>query len=263
MQPAQRTVVPPDDTHKYFVANQAWTTFVMGEVGSPHDFFLIGAAAEPETCYPLLTGNLLDSAGRLLCRLVRNVLTRNPANCQKVMGAGIGYEIRDALGRPILSVKSRLRQLLGLPQPIYVTSVTGNLYDRTGRLVFATATGEESGRPLDELKYGFGAHDQLRLTHGMTEQDQQAAQLILNNRGVVLEPVSGEINGGELCLDGKILTRVRVKNCKVVIRTGEFVIVPPCELDSNTFVMEGPAWNVVQLYLANANSTLRALAGNG
>jgi hypothetical protein len=188
------------------------------------------------------------------------VLTQNPGHCQKVMGDGIGYEIRDVTDQPILSVRSRYRELLGQDEPIYVTSVAGNLHDRAGRLVYTAAAGEESGRLVGDVKYAWGSRDELRLTHRMTEQDQQNVLAVLSNRGLMLEPISGEISSIELALDGKVLTHARVRNCKIVIRTGEFLIVPPCELDSNTFLFEGPAWNVVQLYLANANSTLQALA---
>jgi hypothetical protein len=100
----------PGAFNNYVLAGNLCNAFALGEIGSRDDFFLIGAEPPDESSYPLLTGNVLDSEGQLLFRLVRNVLTINPGNCSKIIGDQIGYEIHDSAGALIFRVSSKFEQ---------------------------------------------------------------------------------------------------------------------------------------------------------
>jgi hypothetical protein len=76
----------PGRFNNYLIAGNICNAFALGEIGSKDDFFLLGAEPEDESNYPLLTGNILDSDGNVLFRLVRNVLGINPGHCSKIFG---------------------------------------------------------------------------------------------------------------------------------------------------------------------------------
>lgn len=98
--------------NNYLVGGNVCNAFALGDLGSPEDFFLVGAEPFDESNYPLLTGNILDSDGKVLCRLVRNMLVVNPGHCSKILGDHIGYEIHDGNGNLIFKVATRFQNLL-------------------------------------------------------------------------------------------------------------------------------------------------------
>ena len=73
-------IIMPGQINNYLIAGNVCNAFVLGELGSRDDFFLVGAEPSTESNYPLLTGNILNSEGQVLFRLVRNVLTINPGH---------------------------------------------------------------------------------------------------------------------------------------------------------------------------------------
>ena len=85
MQLIRNSIMAGKDNN-YLVGGNIVGAFVVGEVGSADDFFLVGVEPEQESNYPLLTGNILDSEGNVLFRLVRNVLMLNPGHCSKILG---------------------------------------------------------------------------------------------------------------------------------------------------------------------------------
>lgn len=97
--------------NNYLIAGNVCNAFALGELGSQDDFFLVGAEPEEESSYPLLTGNILDSEGKVLFRLVRNVLFLNPGHCSRILGDHVGYEIHDSSGVPILKVRTLFERL--------------------------------------------------------------------------------------------------------------------------------------------------------
>lgn len=74
-----RSYTGEGDFHTYLIGGGRHRMFAMGNLGASDDFFLVGSEPEEETAnYPLLTGNILESEGTPLFRLVRNVITINP-----------------------------------------------------------------------------------------------------------------------------------------------------------------------------------------
>src|SRR5688572_10974011 len=127
--------------NNYLIGGNVCNAFALGNVGSPDDFFLIGAEPPDESSYPLLTGNVLDSEGNLLFRLVRNVLVVNPGHCSKLVGDSLGYEIHDGNGQSILKVHTSFRPLHDGSESCYVTTIAANFYDRAGERVFHATSG--------------------------------------------------------------------------------------------------------------------------
>ena len=58
-----RNSFQPGKFNNYLIAGNICNAFVIGELGSQDDFFLVGAEPQEESVYPFLTGNVLDSAG--------------------------------------------------------------------------------------------------------------------------------------------------------------------------------------------------------
>ena len=101
----RRNLLMPGRFNNYLVGGNLCNAFTVGSLGAADDFYLIAAEPSEESSYPLLTGNIIDSEGNLLCRLVRNVLTLNPGDCSKLLGDAIGYEIHDAAGQFVFPVR--------------------------------------------------------------------------------------------------------------------------------------------------------------
>ena len=121
--------------NNYLVGGNLCTAFAIGELGTEDDFFLVGADSHGETNCPILTGNILDSDGKLLCRLARNKLISNPGNCSIVASDHVGYEIQDSTGKLVLKVATRFETLPGDSQSCWLTTLTANFYNKNGELV--------------------------------------------------------------------------------------------------------------------------------
>jgi hypothetical protein len=130
--------------HNYLIAGNLCNAFAIGALGANDDFFLAGAEPAGESNYPLLTGNLIGADGKVLCRLVKNVITVNPGSCSKVQGDYIGYEIRDQKGYTVCQVLTKFERLPGDATGCFVTTLTGSFHDKSGKVALLAAAGDES-----------------------------------------------------------------------------------------------------------------------
>ena len=141
--------------NNYLVGGNICNAFAIGELGSTDDFFLIGAEPKDESNYPLLSGNILDSEGKVLFRLVRNMLIINPGHCSKILSDHIGYEIHDSQGNMILKVATRFEKLPKEEEDCFVTTISANFFDKNGNLVFKAQSGKNESIESN-IQSGFG-----------------------------------------------------------------------------------------------------------
>ncbi len=242
-------VIIPGRFNNYLIAGNVCNAFALGELGSSDDFFLVGAEPPDESPYPLLSGNILDTEGHLLFRLVRNLLVLNPGHCSKTIGDLLGYEIHDSAGKMIFKVRTVFDKLPGHPEGEFITTISANFCDKKGRVVFTANSGEAGERIEASLKAAFGfSGGSFGIVQGLTNEELDFTRIVLATRGVVHQRLSGEIEGQEIVLDGKALHNAHIKHCKITIRTGEFAAYgPDNRLENNQIVFEGPASNVFDL----------------
>jgi hypothetical protein len=242
-----RNSFQPGKFNNYLIAGNICNAFVIGELGSQDDFFLVGAEPQEESVYPFLTGNVLDSEGNVLFRLIRNVLILNPGNCSKIMGDQLGYEIHDSAGKLIFRVRTAFDCIPGYAEKTFVTTITANCYDKRGNMVFKANSGEADERMEASVKSAFGFSGGLGLVQGMSKDEMAFACAVLSTRGAVHQLIMGEVVGQELDLDGKALMNVRLRKCKLHVRKGEFVRLGRCVFEECEFYLEDAAANIANL----------------
>jgi len=237
--------------NNYLVGGNLCNAFVVGSLGAPDDFFLIAAEPSEESSYPLLTGNIIDSEGNLLCRLERNILTLNPGDCSKLLGDAIGYEIHDAAGQFVLRINTRFFNVEGVGES-YVTTIEGQFFDKTGAVVFDASSDEDGPRLVanTKLALGFAAGGGFGLVQDYAEEELEIARIALATGGTVYEALRGVVDGIEFSLDGKALLNAVVANCHIHVKTGNWEM-SGCALTNDEFDFEDEAakikWLVEQV----------------
>jgi hypothetical protein len=166
-----RNIFAPGKYNNYLIGGNVCNAFALGELGSTNDFFLVGAEPAGESNYPILTGNVLDSEGNVLFRLVRNMLVINPGHCSKILSDYIGYEIHDGNRHLILKVETRFQKLPNFDEECFVTTITANFFDQHGSLVFEAHSGGGNERIESRVKSAFGFTGGFGLVQGMTEEE--------------------------------------------------------------------------------------------
>lgn len=245
-----RNQIMPGRFNNYLLAGNVCNAFILGEVGSQDDFFLVGAEPTDESPYPLLTGNILDSEGTVLFRLVRNMLVFNPGDCSRIFGDRLGYEIHDSAGKPIFKVKTVFSELPPLGYESFVTTIAANFYNKKGELVFRANSGEEDERIELNVKSVIGfTGGGFGIVQDMNGQELDLARIVLATRGAVHQLLTGQFDGQEISLDGKAVHNARITNCQIRVTTGEFALYGQNEFSNSTFQFEGAAENIRQLVI--------------
>ena len=219
-----RSVLNKGQFNNYLVGGNVCNAFALGELGSSDDFFLIGAEPDGESNYPLLTGNILDSEGNVLFRLVKNMLVSNPGNCSKILGDHIGYEIHDGNGQLIFKVRTRLECLPGETAESFVTTISANFFDKNGNLVFHATSGGDDERIESSVKSGFGYTGEFGLVQGMSEDELTIARMMLASGSAIHRVLTGPVSGKTVSLDGTMILNAQISNCTVQLSTCEFTI---------------------------------------
>lgn len=233
--------------NNYYLGGNICNAFAIGELGSETDFFLLGAEPEDESNYPCLTGNILDSEGNVLFRLVRNMLVINPGNCSKIVSDRVGYEIHDGNDKLIFKVSTVFEKLPGLEEESFVTTMSANFYNKKGELVFVAASGVDE-RIESSVKGVYGFTGSFGIVVGLSGDELAAARLMLQSHGKIHRVVTGDRNGEEISLDGTALIKANLTGCKLLVNTGEFIFDGSI-FDSCMFNFGGPAEAVRQLLL--------------
>lgn len=244
-----RNIFEAGEYNNYLIAGNICNAFALGEVGSTDDFFLVGAEPEEESNYPLLTGNILDSEGNLLFRIVRNVLTLNPGNCSKILGNHIGYEIHDGSGKPIFKISTKFDKLPGDINESFVTTITANFYNKKKQLVFRANSGEPDELIQSTTKSAFGFSGGFGLVQGFNKEEQEFLRVVLATRSSVYQLISGVIENEDIEFDGKMLLNAHLKECNVYIKSGRFAIHGDNSIVKCNIHFDDEAKNIVNLYL--------------
>jgi len=211
--------------NNYVIGGNVCNAFIVGELGSQDDFYLVGAEPPQESNYPLLNGNVLDSEGHLLFRLVRNLLVLNPGHCSKIVGDRVGYEIHDSAGVPIFKVRTTFGTLAGVSGETFITTLEGKFYNKHQQLVLTASAGEAGERIEATAKLALGFSRGFDIVQSMNTQELQYARVLLASRCAVWEPIRGEHINEELNLDEKVLIDCHLKSCTIHVHTGEFALL--------------------------------------
>jgi hypothetical protein len=238
----------PGTFNNYLIAGNICNAFVLGELGSTDDFFLIGAEPPDESNYPLLTGNILDSEGRLLFRLVRNNLFVNPGHCSRILSDHIGYEIHDSAGNLILRVRTAFERLPAGLEEQFVTTISATFYNRHGEVVFRANSGEADERIEASVKSAFGYSGAFGLVSRYDDAELGIARVALETGGAVHELVSGQIRNRDLVLDGKVLSNAHLDGCRIRVHSGDFLIGANTHIENCQFEFAGSAGNLHWLF---------------
>jgi hypothetical protein len=242
--------------NNYLVGGNICNAFALGDLGSAEDFFLIGAEPLGESNYPLLTGNILDSEGNVLFRLVRNMLIINPGNCSKILSDHVGYEIHDGNGQLILKVSTTFEKLPHGNEECFVTNITANFFNKNGELVFKAHSGDEDERIESNVKSAFGFSGDFGFVQGLDENELNVARAMLSTGGAIHRVISGSISGQEISLDGVAICNAQIDKCKINVSTGEFILIGDNRFNESEFAFDGAAENirrlVTQLGLGNS-----------
>ncbi len=216
----------PGQFHDYVIAGNVCNAFCLGGIGSSDDFFLVGVEPDADSNFPMLTGNFLSSEGELLFRIVRNVITINPGHCSKIQGDHVGYEIHDSAGVKVFAVRTVYSPGTWHPDSKLKTTIFGNFYDKSAKLVFRANSGEEDERIEADTKYAFGiSGDSIGSASPLTEDERSLALWTAQARGAAYQPIRGTFVGEEIDLEGKILINAVLTRCTLHVRSANFLVI--------------------------------------
>lgn len=242
-----QNVFTPGRYNNYLVAGNLTNAFAMGDIGAQDDFFLVGAEPPDESIYPLLTGNVLDSEGQPLFKLVRNVLTINPGQCSKIVSDHVGYEIHDSAGNMVFKVETKFQKVAGMEDGEgFITTLRGTLYDKHGAVAFAAHGGDSEHLEANaKMALGFTGNS-FAFSQGMGARDTEIARSALLSSGEIHQVLTGDIDGATIQLDGTALIDARLTNCKIRVSTGRWYL-RGSTFESCSFEFGGEAAKVREL----------------
>jgi len=236
-------VFNPGVYNNYLIAGNITNAFAIGDIGSLDDFFIVGIEPSDESCYPLISGNILDSEGNTLFRLVKNILGFNPGNCSKIVGDMLGYEIHDSAGKLIFKIETKFETHNNLNEDCFITKIKANFYNKKGELVFYANSGESDERIESNTNSVFGfSGGGFGIVQGYKPEDREFLRYIFLSQAKINQPIRGLFEKQELKLDGKALQNATIKNCKLFVTEGDFILIGDNnKFDNCEFVFEGQA----------------------
>lgn len=237
--------------NNYLIGGNLCNAFALGELGSYEDFFLLGAEPEFESNYPLLTGNILDSEGKVLFRLVRNTLLINPGHCKKILGDHIGYEIHDSNDTLIFKVSTEFKNLPNQGEECFVTTISGNFFNKDRNLVFKANLGGEYERIESSAKTLLGFPGGF--LQGYSDDEIKQVELALHTKGAIHRILNGSFSREEVLLDGALINGAQMIDCDVIVKTGEFILGSNNEFGNCRFHFDGPASQLRNLVILLEN----------
>ena len=216
----------PGRFHDYVIAGNTCNAFCIGEIGSEDDFFLIGCEPEPDSNFPMLTGNILSSEGEKLFSIVRNVLKNEHGLYSKVISNRVGYEIHDVNGKKILGVETVCFPENWHPDSKWKTTIYGQFHNKNGQLVFSANSGAEDERIESQSKHAFG-YNRGGFSHiwNLSSDELMLALVALERRGTIYQIMRGDFVNEEIELDGKLLVDVNFDSCHIHVRSADFVLL--------------------------------------
>ena len=244
------------ENNNYLLAGNLCNAFAIGDLGSTDDFFLVGSEPDGESSYPLLTGNILDSEGNVLFRLVRNILVVNPGNCSKIVGGLCDYEIHDSAGEPIFSIKTKFEPPPNSTREMFLTTIKGTFYNKNGEVVFRANSGEPGEHIESSVKCLLGLPGGM--CHGYSEEELEFVKVVLATHGRIQRPLTGTIQNQEITLDGMALIDTELRGCTIHVHNGNFAFLHDPHFYDCTFLFHGDAENIWRLTRALGNQQTTA-----
>ncbi len=244
----------PIGINPYLIGSNVCNAFVIGEIGSDEEFFLIASPPQPDSNYPMITGNFLDSEGKVIFKLIQNNLIINPGHCSKILSDRVGYEINDHAGNLILKVATRFESLPGQNEELWVTTIEGNFFNKQGTRVVEANGSEGFIETSIGCAMGFNG-TAFAFNLGMSDEQLQIAGVAITTFGKVFQPISGTHENEDILLDGKILMPdTIIKNSKVTIVTGDFMVLGKITIAENQVFLNGPAFMIAKLLGTQINN---------
>jgi hypothetical protein len=163
-----------------------------------------------------------------------------------------GFEIHDSAGNLIFNVRTMFELLPGGNDEMFITTIAANFYNKEGKLVFKANSGEPDERIETIVKSAFGFAGGFGLVQSMTQDELELTKMALLTRGHIHQLLTGEIDGEELDIDGKLIMNAEIKNCIVNVKTGQFATLGKNKFLSCKFVFHGESENIRQLVMSLA-----------
>ena len=136
---------------------------------------------------------------------------------------------------------------------MWITTLAGNFYDKKRELAFAANSGEAGEQITANCKHAFGFSGAFGIVSGMSQHELAFANLVLSSGGAIHEPISGQVDGQEVSLDGKALINAKLTNCRVYVQTGDFASYGSNTIEGCTFIFHGAAARIKDLVLRLSN----------
>ena len=241
---AKNLIRPLGKDNNYILGGNLCNAFVIGEIGSSDDFFIVASEPTDESIYPMITGNILDSDGNLLFRLVRNILVINPGKCSRISGNQIGYEIHDSAGVNIFKVSTKFEYCEPIGQECFITTISGKFFNKSKGLLFQADSGSEDEKLLVSGKYALGFSGTFGLTNNYRQEELELAKVSLITHGNVYEQLSGKFENTEVNFEGKYIHDVKIDKCKILISEGNFILGTNLSVTNNRVELSGRANNI-------------------
>jgi hypothetical protein len=217
-----KNVVMPGEYNNYLIGGNLCNAFAVGEIGAVDDFFMVGTEPSDESSYPIITGNILDSEGNVLFRLVRNTLHINPGQCSKIVGDILGYEIHDSAGKMIFRISTKYEYSERLKRECFVTTIDGNFYDKAKQLVFSATSGSDAERIEAVGKCALGFSGGFGIVQNYSKDEMDIVRIALLSKGSIHQRLTGEYIEKEIDFEGKYIQQARLIKCRITITEGNF-----------------------------------------
>ena len=196
------------------------------------DFFLVGSEPPADSSYPMLTGNVFNSEGEPLFRLVQNQLIVNPGHCSKTIGNHVGYEIHDVNEQLIFRVETRyVENAHAIIGGNWITMLHGNFYNRNKELIFSAKPKDQGGGIEASTSFLCGGDRGGIAFSNMSNDAKAVAAAMIATQGKIHGILRGLIEGKEVVLDGKALMDCHFRDCTLIVREGTFVCSGILQID--------------------------------
>jgi hypothetical protein len=136
-----------------------------------------------------------------------------------------------------------------LPDPTFVTTLSGNFYDKTGTLAMVATSGDSNERIESNTKGAWGfSGGGFGLVLGFDELELKLAAAALATGGTIHELFTGTHRNERFVLDRKAVIQADVQDCEIVIKSGDFLIdVPSTKMSWNKILFDDGAARIIQL----------------
>src|SRR5579871_5739019 len=235
MPEATRSECIVGDGANYLVGAVLTNAFAFGHVGESDDFWMVAAPMDPANPFPLMTANIIDERGELLCRIVRNVPVVNPRGCAVVRHSHGGFELCRADGGTVFSFAATPDRA-----GTRTYSLSGEFFDRQKKpAVRADADGGSEFNAPHVL--GWSKPGRFGRSDGFDRRALEIARHMFASGGAIHERVTGRLERQFIEMDGKFFENATLVECRLRVSEGNFVALGNVVFRHCSFRFSGPA----------------------